>query len=75
MCPIRSCSTNLILWTNRIYLLNVNKGYTGYMYRMKEAGYLLQLTASEILAKILWNHEGSSDVSQGLPHPTAVRYK
>ena len=34
----------------------------GSMYRLKEAGYLLQLTASEILAKILCNHDGISDL-------------
>jgi len=56
-------------------LLKVNKENTGYMYRTKEAGYLLQLTASEILAKILWNHEDSIDLIQGLLHPTAVWYK
>ena len=45
------------------------------MYQLKEDGFLLQLTASEILAKILWNHEGSSDLSRGLLHPTAVQYQ
>ena len=40
----------------------------------REFGFLLQLTACEILAKILWNHEGISDLSR-LLHPTAVQYQ
>ena len=35
---------------------------TGHMYRPKEAGCLLQLAVCAILAKILWNSEGSCDL-------------
>jgi hypothetical protein len=64
-----------ILCTHRIEWLKLNKEKIGYMYQPEEAAFLLQLTTCEILAKILRNHEGSSDLKRGLLHPTAVQYK
>jgi len=32
------------------------------MYQPKDAGFLLQLAPCKILAKILWNSEGSCDL-------------
>jgi len=63
MCPICSCNTDLVLCAHQIEWLKLNKEEIGYMCRLKEAGFLLELTACESLAKILWNHEGSSDLS------------
>ena len=72
ICPICSFTTRLILCTHRIDWLKLNKEKIGYMSPMKEAGFLLQLTACEILDKTLWNHEGSSDLFKRLLHTLAV---
>jgi len=43
--------------------LKLNKEKIGDMNWPKEAEYLLQLTVCEIFAKVMWNHEGSSDLT------------
>jgi len=63
MCPTCSCNTDSILCAHWIDWLKLNKDEIGSMCQLKEAGFLLQLTACESLAKILWNHEGSSEFS------------
>ena len=70
-------AASILIWyyALKIQWLKLNIKKNGFTYRLKEGGFLLQLTACEILAKIFWNSDGSSDLIWGLLYHTAVQFK